>query len=429
MPSEPPIMPSRSKGPARPALMVIDTAYTLQVIRELGNERSVTCRDLDGFFRHVWSVHPLASLLTSEDWTPRYGRADWHGIAPLHTFVEGKIGRFAALRSWFLPNFLIAQLGLFLTLLKTIKREKVAAVRGGDPLYQGLFAWGLARAAGIPLVIRVNGNNEKIRQTTGRPLYPRLFRTISMERRIEKFLFPRADLVVAPNQDNVDYAIAGGAAADRVAIFGYGNLLAEEHLTEPAERGCDAALFQRLGVAPGRYLLCIGRLLPLKFPDDAVRVLGRIVRREHDMKLLFAGEGDQREALAALAKSEGVADRVVFAGNQPQTALAQLNPHAAAVISPLTGRALSEAALGGAAIAAYDLDWQGDLIRNGESGELVPFRDVDALADAVHHLLSDPAHAAAMRRGARARALMLLDPDALNENERVEYRKLLGATL
>src|SRR5215217_4500117 len=78
---------------ARPKLLVIDLSYTLESIRELGLERSVTCRDLGGFFAHVWSVHPFATLLTSEEWGPRYGRPASHALAPRHTFIEGKVGR------------------------------------------------------------------------------------------------------------------------------------------------------------------------------------------------------------------------------------------------------------------------------------------------------------------------------------------------
>jgi len=55
-------------------LLVLDTAYTLEMIQQRKLQFSVTCRDLDGFFDHVWSVHPFATLLTSDAWGPRYGR-------------------------------------------------------------------------------------------------------------------------------------------------------------------------------------------------------------------------------------------------------------------------------------------------------------------------------------------------------------------
>ncbi len=412
-------------SPSR-ALLVLDASYTLEMIRERGLEASVTCRDLDGFFEHVWSVHPFASLLTSPGWSPRWGSPVRHELEPRHTFIEGKIGRFSWL-SWLFPvNFLIAQMGLFIMLVRLIRRENVAVIRVGDPDYLGLFGIALRAVTGRPMLIRVNGNNDKVRENTGKPLYPRLFRTIAMEKRVEHFVLPRADAIAAPNQDNVDFAVANGAKADRTTIFRYGNLLAPEHRIPPADRGTDQALFAGLGIEPGQYMLCIGRLQAVKFPDDAVRVLGGLAARGRAVKLFFAGDGEMRDELAALARTLGVEGQVVFGGNQNQHALAQLNAHCALVLSPLTGRALSECALGAAALVAYDLDWQGDLVRNGETGALVPFRDVAALTDAAEAMLADPKRARKLGVAARARAMAMLDPAVLDQHERDSYDRLLA---
>lgn len=413
---------------AAPALLVLDGAYTLETLRKLGNERSVTCRDLGGFFRHVWNVHPLASLTTSREWAPRFGKPNWHELAPRHTFIEGKIGRFGWLAKVFPLNFGIAQLGLFISLLALIRREHIAIVRVGDPLYLGLFGWALARLGGAKLAIRVNGNNDQVRASTGRPLYPQLFRNIALEERIERFVFPRADLVAAPNQDNVDYAERKGAHPARTEIFRYGNLIADEHLLPAASRSFDPALLAALGVEPGRYLLAVGRVQAVKFPDDAVRALAGLKTRGHDLKLVFAGDGPMREELQALGQSLGVGDRLVFAGNQNQASLAQLIPQCAAVLSPLTGRALSECVLGGAAVVAYDLDWQSDLIETGVTGELVPFRDPEGLAAAAARFVEDRDYAEAMGKGARARAMEMLNPAELDEHERAVFARLLSSS-
>jgi glycosyltransferase involved in cell wall biosynthesis len=390
------------KGKA--SLLVLDASYTLEMIKERGMENSVTCRDLDGFFRHVWSVHPFASLLTSESWSPRFGKPVWHDMGPRHTFIEGKVGRFGWLSFLFPVNFLIGQIGLFLSLWALIRREDIRVIRVGDPLYLGLFGLALKAVTGVPMLIRINGNNDKVRENTGRAMYPRFFRTAAVEKKVERFVLPRADMIAAPNQDNVDFAVAGGANPAYTTIFRYGNLLAPEHQQPPAERGTDRTLFDRLGIEPSKFLLCIGRLEPVKFPDDAVRILGQAVQAGHDVKLFFAGDGDMRADLLALGKELGVGDRIVFGGNQNQKSLSQLNAHTACVISPLTGRALSEAALGGAPIAAYDLDWQSDLVETGKTGELVPFRDIDAFGAAVCRLLGDKEYARKMGLGARERA-------------------------
>lgn len=401
---------------------MVDGSYTYETIARLGLEQSVFARDLDGFFRHVWSVHPFGDVSTPAG---ESGAPDLHELNPRHSFIQGRPGGFRFLERVFPLNFLIGQADLLQRLRRLVRREGITLVRAGDPLYMGLFGWILAKSCGIPLVVRINGNNDRLRTNTGQPLYPRLLRSIAIEQAIERFVLKRTDLVVAPNQDNLDFAIAKGANPHRAAIFRYGNLIAPGHLVEPSQRACDPAVFDKLGVEPRRYLLCVSRLQKLKFPDDAVRVLASARRAGHDVKLVLAGEGPMREELENLAAELEVTEWVVFAGNLRQDALQQLNAQAAAVISPLTGRALSESAMGGAAIAAYDLDWQSDLIETGVTGELVPFRDAEALGAAVVKFLDSPDYAGAMGRAVRERALEMLDPDKLNAFERETYANLL----
>lgn len=407
-----------------PSVLVIDSSYTLATIRRLGLEQAVFARDVDGFFGHVWSVHPFGELADAGS-RAGTGPAERDELNDRHTFIQAKPGRHSGL-SWLFPlNFLLAQGALLTRLRRLVRQERVALVRAGDPLYCGLLGWMVAKSCGIPLVVRINGNNDKIREGTGKPIFPRLLRSIAVEKAMESFVLRRADLVVAPNQDNVDFAVANGAKSGRVSIFRYGNLLSPAHLRDPRERGFELDVFKRFGVEPGRYLLCVSRLQEVKFPEDAVHVLAFVKDAALDVRLIIAGEGPMRSALERLATELGVADRLVLPGNLDQASLAQLYPHAAAVISPLTGRALSEAALGGAPIAAYDLDWQGDLIETGVTGELVPFRDMDGMGRAVAKFLDDPAYADAMGKAVRKRAFNMLDPVKLNAHERATYSRLL----
>ena len=407
-------------------LLVLDTAFTLEGIRERQVEHSVTCRDLAGFFEHVWSVHPFASLSTSEAWGPRYGRPSTYELAPRHTVIEGKLGRFSSL-SWAMPfNFLIAQSSLWIALLRLIRREKISAVRVGSPLYVGLFGLALARSARVPFIIRVGANNDKYFETTGRPVEPRLTRSRKIEKWLERFIFRRADLVAAANQDNLNFALANGARSELSTIFRYGNLVDPRHFIEPGKRNIDAKVLQRLGVEERQFLLYVGRLEPIKQPDHVIEVLAYVRRRGFDVKAILAGDGTMRAVLQAQAASLAIGDSVMIVGNLDQERLAQLFAKAAAVVSPHTGRALTEAALGTAPIVAYDVDWQSELIETGVTGILVPHGDVHAMAGAVAQLLTDRAQARGFGVAVRDRALELLDPEALDEHERQEYRKLLG---
>ena len=405
-------------------LLVLETDYSLEGIRQREIEHSILCRDLGGYFAHVWSVHPFATLVTSSVWTPRFGVPVEHRLAPRHTFIEGKVGRFAVLKYLYPLNFVLSQAGLFLRLRKLIRRERISVVRAASPLYTGLFGLALARSTGIPLVIRVGGNHDKFFETTGRPLEPRLWRGRKLEKVIERFVFKRADLVAGANQDNLDFALANGARPDRSTVFRYGNLVDARHFTDPASRGDGAKVLEELGVEPGKFLLYVGRLEPIKQPDHVLEVLAKLRGEGVEVKAILAGEGRMRDALAARARGLGIADALIVPGNLSQSALAHLYPAAAAVVSPHTGRALSEAALGAAPIVAYDVDWQGEIVETGATGVLVPHGDVDGLAKGAATLLADPDHAKQLGRNIRERALAMLDQDALDQHEREQYSLL-----
>ena len=256
-------------------------------------------------------------------------------------------------------------------------------------------------------------------------MFPKLFKSIKLETAIEKFVLPHADLVVSLNQDNLEYSLEYGAKLDRVKIFGLGNLLAPVHLEDPFVRICDQELFDRFAISPNKYLLIVGRLQPVKFPDDAIRVLSKLHSENIKYKLVYVGEGEMLGELKSLAISEGVSDSVLFIGNQNQNTLAQLYTYAAVVISPLTGRALSEAGLCGGAVVAYDLDWQGDIILNNKTGCLIPFRDWENLANSAKKLIEDVSFSNEMRINLRKHAFSILDPAALDRNEIESYRKLI----
>jgi glycosyltransferase involved in cell wall biosynthesis len=70
-----------------------------------------------------------------------------------------------------------------------------------------------------------------------------------------------------------------------------------------------------------------------------------------------------------------------------------------------------------------------DLVRDGETGLLVPAGEAEPLAEAMLALASDPARAAALGRGARARALERFPEDRCTERTEEVYRFWLNGRL
>ena len=412
--------------PAMRRLLVVDSHYSFEAIRERKLEESIVCRDLNGFFDRVWSVHPFASLVTSDKWTNKFGRPEYYSLTPIHTFIEGKVGRFSLL-SWFPAlNFLISQFNIVCVLVRLIRKERISVIRADEPQYNGLLGWVLSRLCGIPFLLRVGNNHDKDYEATGRISMPMLFKTRRIEKIVERFVLSRADYVAGANQDNLNFAISSGARPEVSTLFRYGNLIAKEHFDQPVGRSDGRPLLSDLGVDPKRFILTIARLESLKHPDDVIRVLTEIRRRGHDFKSVIAGDGRLRDTLVELASELGVKDQVILCGNKDQEWLARVIPLAAVVVSPFMGRALSESALGAVPIVAYDVDWQSELIQSGVTGELVQYLDWRKMADSVEHFLVNPEYASSMGEAVRKRALEMMDPAILDQHERDTYHKLIN---
>lgn len=213
---------------------------------------------------------------------------------------------------------------------------------------------------------------------------------------VERWLLRRVAAVVATCGDEVRELLAIGADQDRVVVV-------------PC--GVDAAAFSPEGVvadrAPGlRRMVSLGRLVPRKGVDDAVRALARIPATE----LLVVGgpppgrlDRDPEVArLRAVAGEAGVADRVRFLGALERTAVpAVLRSADLAVCVPWYepfGIVPLEAQACGTPVVGSRVGGLLDSVADGRTGVLVPPRCPGALAAAAAPLLDRPDVLAAMGR-------------------------------
>jgi glycosyltransferase involved in cell wall biosynthesis len=405
-----------------PRLLVLDAAYSIATVRERNLEHSIQSRDLGGFFDHVWSVHPLAGA-DPEDLSTSIGPIVSETLDARNTFIEARIGRYGWLRRLPIVNLFIAQAGLLIYLWRLVRVMRITLIRVGDPYYLGLFGLALARLNRIPLVIRINGNYDLIYEETGRAAYPRLLGSRDFEKRIERFVLPRADLVAGANQDNLEYAVTNGARRERGTVFRYGNLIAPVHFADPSGR---VSIRQELGIGDVPLIVCVGRLEELKHVDDVVVAFGTVARAHATARLLFVGDGSQRNRLVQLGSQLGVEDRMHLVGNRDQGWIARALADADVVASPRTGRALVEAGLSGSVIVAYDVEWHSELITNAITGWLVPYRDVAGFAAAMARCLAHPGEASALGAQGREHVRKVMDPILLMQHERGTYAELLG---
>ena len=147
-------------------------------------------------------------------------------------------------------------------------------------------------------------------------------------------------------------------------------------------------------IVPGQYVLFLGRLRYRKGVDLLLDALRRVPENGR-VQLVVAGDGREREALAAMAAELGVAPRVRFVGGVSgerksyllQNALCGVIPSR---ISEAFGLVVLEMFAAGTPVIGTRLAGLEDLIDPGHSGWLVPPESPSALARALTEALAQP---------------------------------------
>ena len=179
----------------------------------------------------------------------------------------------------------------------------------------------------------------------------------------------------------------------------------------PAAAEARAAVARRFGVPlDGAWLLCVAmmrggrKLASFELLAEALARPGLAASRWH---LLLAGDGPARAAVEAAFARRLPAGRVTFTGRVEGEALADLHAGSDLFVWPAVGEpmgmAMLEAQGHGLPVVAASTRGVPELVRDGETGRLVPEGDPAAFADAVRVLVRDPGARRRMGRAARAR--------------------------
>ncbi len=272
--------------------------------------------------------------------------------------------------------------------LERLAREgRPRLVLADDANLLGLCAWWLARRAACRYGICVYYDNDLHHRLTGRPALG-LLRSRRLERILEERVFARAAGVYAATRGYRDYALRHGADPDRTHLGSWS--VDDIFYAAPPPPHTD-----------GPERLFVGRLHPLKYVHDLIEAMTRLPH----LRLDVAGEGVERARLAAAIQARGLADRVRLLGMIPREEVLARMQGARVLIVTQGFSAAVECLLSGRPVVAYAHECNAEVVRDDDTGVLVPFRDVEALARAVQRLASDPGYAA--RLGAMARRTML----------------------
>ena len=156
-------------------------------------------------------------------------------------------------------------------------------------------------------------------------------------------------------------------------------------------------------------LCCVARLAPQKGIDILLRSFALLTARYPEAGLTLVGEGEDLRRNIELARTLGVADRVVFTGGVPTAAPYMAAADAVLLASRWEGLpvVLLEALALERPIVATAVNGTPSVCVDGETGWLVPPEDAAAFGAAIEDCIEHPEEAA--RRAAVGRALVERD--------------------
>ena len=209
--------------------------------------------------------------------------------------------------------------------------------------------------------------------------------------RVEKTLAIRTDRLIAVSPQVRDELVAYGVARyDKFEVIRLGLDLAHRAIAPPGSREIQR---DAIGIDPDSFLVgWFGRMTEIKRVDQLLRAFARVRAQAPNVQLALAGDGPLRLELETLARNLGVDDATHFLGMRKDVAELYAACDAVALTSANEGTPVSliESLASGTPVVSTNVGGVPDVVRDGETGLLVPPGDIDAIAEGLVRLASDP---------------------------------------
>lgn len=227
-------------------------------------------------------------------------------------------------------------------------------------------------------------------------------------------LFERGERMLSVSEHYRERLIALGCPADRVQV----------HRLGVDTRGFVFAE-RRLAVGERAQFLSLCRLVDKKGLEFGMRAMALLRRETSAFDWHIAGDGPLRDRLEALARELGLTEHVVFHGAVQRSRARELLASAHVCLAPSVTAdngdqeglpvTIVEAMACGLPVVATHHSGIPEAVRDGDTGVLVPERDVDALAAALARVVREADRWPSMGRHAREIVEAEFDVHRLND--------------
>lgn len=205
---------------------------------------------------------------------------------------------------------------------------------------------------------------------------------------IDRILVKWCDGIIAVSEAVKKFNVnTTGISAEK--IFVMHNCLDLERSKSRMDR---AQVRRDLGIGPDECVVGhVGTLRREKGHDLLLRAHASIQKRRAS-KLLMVGDGPIKQELHELAEELGIVDSVIFAGQRLDVPdlLQSMDIFAFPSRNEALGIALLEAMLNGLPVVATQVGGIPEIVKDNDTGVLIPAEDSEALAEAIVRLSTNP---------------------------------------
>lgn len=211
-----------------------------------------------------------------------------------------------------------------------------------------------------------------------------------LARRIDAWVFSRADHILCVSRVLADEARQRGAGKERVHVLP--NAIDPNRFRSP---GREHVLRSSLGIEDSIVIGHVGLFYRWDRLDTLIEVVRSLRDRHPEIKILLVGDGPEMEKLRQTAFRLGMNREVIFSGPVPRDEVPAyidamdicVLPDSNAFGSPI---ALFEFMAMGKPCVVPDLGPMRDVIEEGATGMMFPQGNLSALGDALLRLVEDP---------------------------------------
>ncbi|MGQ9503781.1 MAG: glycosyltransferase family 4 protein [Thermogutta sp.] len=283
----------------------------------------------------------------------------------------------------------------------------------------GILGRGAAASLPIPVIVHT------VHGAPFHPYQPRVAQAFVIA--CEKWAARRCHAFISVADAMTDLMVNAGIADRSKFTTIYSGMEIEPFLHSADHR---AAMRQHLGYEDNDVVIgTIARLFHLKGHDDILAAAEAIISRHPQVRFLWVGDGILRTRFEEDIRRRGWSKLFHLAGLVPPEELprwlAAMDIVVHTSLREGLARVLPQALLAGKPVVSYDIDGAREVVVSGETGYLIPPRDIPRLTEALDTLIQSPQLRDKFAAVGRERCMQMFDRRKMSEQIRELYMELL----